>query len=204
MKNFKTKLISYLNPFINQLSEVSRTRLKKNPLRILDTKNEQEKQILKSAPKIEEFYTDDDKNYFLKVQQYINELESEKAKVIKYVRKLILENLPKGIKETMDWGMINYEIPLSTYPKTYNKKPLSVMSLAAQKHHFALYLHGVYCDKELYESFSKDVIDEVGKLDMGKSCLRFKKVELFPEETVSKVVKTITPKVYIECYERYK
>ena len=64
------------------------------------------------------------------VQQYINELESEKAKVIKYVRKLILENLPKGIQETMDWGMINYEIPLSTYPKTYNKKPLSVMSLA--------------------------------------------------------------------------
>ena len=74
------------------------------------------------------------------VQQYINELESEKAKVIRYVRKLILENLPKGIKETMDWGMINYELPLSTYPKTYNKKPLSVMSLAAQKHHFALYL----------------------------------------------------------------
>jgi hypothetical protein len=124
--------------------------------------------------------------------------------VIRYVRKLILENLPKGIKETMDWGMINYEIPLSTYPETYNKKPLSVMSLAAQKHHFALYLHGVYCDKELYESFTKDVIDEVGKLDMGKSCLRFKKVELFPEKTVSKVIKTITPQVYIECYERYK
>ena len=138
------------------------------------------------------------------VQQYINELESEKAKVIKYVRKLILENLPKGIQETMEWGMINYEIPLSAYPKTYNKKPLSVMSLAAQKHHYALYLHGVYCDKELYESFTEDVIDEVGKLDMGKSCLRFKKVELFPEKTVSKVIKTITPQVYIECYERYK
>ena len=138
------------------------------------------------------------------VQQYINELESEKSTVIRYVRKLILENLPKGIKETMDWGMINYEIPLSTYPETYNKKPLSVMSLAAQKHHFALYLHGVYCNKELYESFSKDVIDEVGKLDMGKSCLRFKKAELFPEKTVSKVIKIITPKVYIECYERYK
>jgi hypothetical protein len=56
----------------------------------------------------------------------------------------------------------------------------------------------------LYESFSKDVLDEVGKLDMGKSCLRFTKVELFPEKTVSKVIKTITPKVYIECYERYK
>ena len=73
--NFKIKLISYLDPFINQLSEVSQRRLKKNPLRILDTKNEQEKQILKSAPKIEEFYTNDDKNYFLKVQQYINDLD---------------------------------------------------------------------------------------------------------------------------------
>lgn len=138
------------------------------------------------------------------VQQYIKELESEKAKIVKYVRKLILKNLPNGIKETMDWGMINYEIPFSTYPKTYNKKPLSVMSLAAQKHHFALYLHGVYCDQDLYKSFSKKVVDEVGKVDLGKSCLRFKKLELFPKKTVAEVIKTITPKVYIECYERYK
>jgi len=121
------------------------------------------------------------------VQQYINELESEKAKVIRYVRKLILESLPKGIKETMDWGMINYELPLSTYPKTYNKKPLSVMSLAVQKHHFALYLHGVYCDKELYESFSKDVVDEVGKLDMGKSVYVLKKLSYFPKRLFLKL-----------------
>ena len=73
--NFKAELISYLNPFISELSAVSQKRLEKNPLRILDTKNEQEKQILKSAPRIEDFYTKDDKNYFLKVQQYIRDLK---------------------------------------------------------------------------------------------------------------------------------
>ena len=73
--NFRAELISYLNPFIRELSEISQRRLEKNPLRILDTKNEQEKQILKSAPKIEEFYTEEDKNYFLKVQQCIRDLK---------------------------------------------------------------------------------------------------------------------------------
>ena len=73
--NFRAELISYLSPFIRELSEISQRRLEKNPLRILDTKNEQEKQILKSAPKIEEFYTEEDKNYFLKVQQCIRDLK---------------------------------------------------------------------------------------------------------------------------------
>ncbi len=73
--NFKAELISYLSPFISELSEISQRRLEKNPLRILDTKNEQEKRILKSAPKIEEFYTQEDKNYFLKVQQYLRDLK---------------------------------------------------------------------------------------------------------------------------------
>ena len=138
------------------------------------------------------------------VQQYLKELEPEKRKVIKTVRQLIRNNLPKGIKETMDWGMINYEIPLKDYPITYNKKPLSVMSLAEQKQHFALYLHGVDCDDELFASLSIDAIKEVGKLDMGKSCLRFRRLADFPVETVTKVITTITPKVYIACYERFK
>ena len=73
--NFRAELISYLSPFIRELSEISQRRLEKNPLRILDTKNEQEKLILKSAPKIEEFYTEEDKNYFLKVQQCIRDLK---------------------------------------------------------------------------------------------------------------------------------
>ena len=73
--NFRAELISYLSPFISELSETSQRRLEKNPLRILDTKDEQEKRILKSAPKIEEFYTEEDKNYFLKVQQCIRDLK---------------------------------------------------------------------------------------------------------------------------------
>ena len=138
------------------------------------------------------------------VKEYLNELESEKANVILAVRKIILSNLPKGINETMDWGMINYEIPLETYPVTYNKKPLSVMSLAAQKHHYSLYLHGVYCDEKLHESFAKEAEKEIGKLNMGKSCLRFKDLSNFPKSSVEKVISKVTPEMYIKCYEKYK
>ena len=138
------------------------------------------------------------------VKEYLQELESEKANVIRAVRKIILRNLPKGIKETMDWGMINYEIPLETYPVTYNKKPLSVMSLAAQKHHYSLYLHGVYCDEKLHESFAKEAEKEIGKLNMGKSCLRFKDLSNFPKSSVEKVISKVTPEMYIKCYEKFK
>ena len=138
------------------------------------------------------------------VKEYLNELESEKANVIRAVRKIILSNLPKGINETMDWGMINYEIPLETYPVTYNKKPLSVMSLAAQKHHYSLYLHGVYCDEKLHESFAKEAEKEIGKLNMGKSCLRFKDLSNFPKSSVEKVISKLTPEMYIKCYEKFK
>ncbi len=138
------------------------------------------------------------------VKEYLNELESEKANVIRAVRKIILSNLPKGINETMDWGMINYEIPLETYPVTYNKKPLSVMSLAAQKHHYSLYLHGVYCDEKLHESFAKEAEKEIGKLNMGKSCLRFKDLSNFPKSSVEKVISKVTPEMYIKCYEKFK
>jgi len=138
------------------------------------------------------------------VKEYLNELESEKANVIRAVRKIILSNLPKGINETIDWGMINYEIPLETYPVTYNKKPLSVMSLAAQKHHYSLYLHGVYCDEKLHESFAKEAEKEIGKLNMGKSCLRFKDLSNFPKSSVEKVISKVTPEMYIKCYEKFK
>ena len=138
------------------------------------------------------------------VTQYIKELNTLDREIISTVRSLIQKNLPNGIKETMDWGMINYEIPLETYPITYNKKPLSVMSLAAQKHHYALYLHGVYCDEKLHESFAKEAENEIGKLNMGKSCLRFKDLSSFPKGSVEKVISKVTPEMYIKCYEKYK
>lgn len=138
------------------------------------------------------------------VEQYLRELEHDKAVVVKQIRKLILENLPLGIVETMNWGMINYEIPLTTYPKTYNKKPLSVISLAAQKNYFALYLHGVYCDENLHKLFLKEAQKEVGKLDMGKSCLRFKKIDKIPQKSLKKIIQTVTPDLYIKCYEKFK
>ena len=138
------------------------------------------------------------------VTQYLKELDKEKREIVSTVRDTLTKHLPKGIDETIDWGMINYEIPLSTFPITYNKKPLSVMALAAQKHHFALYLHGVYCDQQLETHFREDVIKEVGKINMGKSCLRFKSLEDFPFQAVVKVVKFVTAEKYSSFYTKIR
>ena len=76
------------------------------------------------------------------VNEYIKSLPPERAEVIQAVRKVILENLPKGYEEVINWGMISYEIPLKTYPTTYNKKPLLTAALAAQKNYYSLQLMG--------------------------------------------------------------
>ena len=78
------------------------------------------------------------------VDEYLDELSPEKRDVVSRVREVVLENLPEGYVESMNWGMISYEIPLATYPETYNGQPLSYMALAAQKRHYALYMMHVY------------------------------------------------------------
>src|SRR5690349_6776635 len=78
------------------------------------------------------------------VEEYLEELPAERRAVISTVRKVILNSLPKGYQETMNWGMISYEVPLSRYPTTYNGQPLAYAALAAQKNHYAVYLNGIY------------------------------------------------------------
>lgn len=135
------------------------------------------------------------------VEEYIEELPEYRREPIKEIRKLILDNLPDGYEETINWGMISYEIPLEKYPDTYNNQPLSYLGLAAQKNHNSLYLMPVYQDEELQEWLEEEFEKAGKKMDMGRSCLRFNMVTELPLEAIAKIVSHQTPDEFIATYE---
>jgi hypothetical protein len=135
------------------------------------------------------------------VQAYLDELPEGQREVVSRVRDLILTNLPEGYQESMNWGMITYEIPLERYPKTYNKQPLGYIALAAQKNHYALYLMGCYADSEQEVQLRQGFEQAGKKFDMGKSCLRFKKLEDLPFDVLAPVIASMTPDEFIAVYE---
>ena len=135
------------------------------------------------------------------VEDYLNELPKDRRQVISRVREVVLRNLPDGYEETMDWGMISYQVPLERYPHTYNEKPLTYLSLAAQKNHYALYLHGVYQDPEQVD-WLQDQFEQAGKgLDIGKSCLRFRRLDGLPLKVIGEIVARTAPEGFIATYE---
>jgi hypothetical protein len=101
------------------------------------------------------------------VDEYLKQLPDEDRKVLSAVRRVVRANLPKGYEEAMANGMIGYGIPLSRYPKTYNKQPLSYVALAAQKNHYAVYLMCAYMDPEQMKALEDGFRDAGKKLDMG-------------------------------------
>ena len=111
------------------------------------------------------------------VEQYISELPPERKQAIDKVRQIVLENLPEGYEETMNWGMICYEVPLKTYPNTYNKKPLMYAAMASQRNHMAVYLSGIYISEKEREDFEKAYRATGKRCDVGKSCVRFRKLD---------------------------
>jgi hypothetical protein len=135
------------------------------------------------------------------VDQYLAELPEERRGVMTAMRKLIRKNLPRGYVESMNWGMICYEIPLKQYPDTYNGQPLIYVALAAQKNKYSLYLTGTYAsvgkDEELRAAFKA----AGKKLDMGKSCVRFGSLDDLELEAIAKAIASTPPKRYIELYE---
>ena len=136
------------------------------------------------------------------VSEYLQDLPAEKREVVAKVRSVILENLPEGYRETMNWGMIAYEVPLARYPNTYNKKPLLYMALAAQKNHFAVYATGVYMNPD-GEAWVRSEFEKAGKsVDMGKSCIRFKKLEDLPLDVIGKIAGERSLDAFLEAYER--
>jgi hypothetical protein len=135
------------------------------------------------------------------VEEYLAELSEDRRAVVAQVRQMILDHLPLGYRESMNWGMITYEIPLEDYPDTYNGQPLGYIALAAQKHYYSLYLLGVYADSE-QEAVLRKAYAEAGKrLDIGKSCLRFRKLDDLLMEPVAEIVAGTPPEAMIARYE---
>lgn len=136
------------------------------------------------------------------VEEYISELPEERINDIKAVRILIIENLPKGYVETMQYGMITYVIPIDRYPNTYNGLPLGYISLASQKNYMALYLMNVYSNKEIESNFKNRYIASGKKLDMGKSCVRFKKLKDLPLDLIGETIAMTSVDDFISVYEK--
>lgn len=135
------------------------------------------------------------------VEEYLAELPEDRRAVVAAVRDLVLRHLPAGYVEEMGFGMICYNVPLREYPQTYNKQPLCYAGLAAQKRHYALYLMNVYQDGE-EERRLRDAFAAAGlKLDMGRSCLRFRRLDDLVLDAVGAAVARTPPPAFIAQYE---
>jgi uncharacterized protein YdhG (YjbR/CyaY superfamily) len=139
------------------------------------------------------------------VQEYIEALPEDRKPVIEKLREVILANLPDGFEEQISYGMISYVVPLSRYPQGYHVKkgePLPFISLASQKNYLALYHMGLYGNPKLEEWFVKEYAEQVPtKLDMGKSCIRFKNPDHIPYDLIAELCQKITVDEYIDAYE---
>ncbi|MEM9415692.1 MAG: DUF1801 domain-containing protein [Planctomycetota bacterium] len=136
--------------------------------------------------------------------QYLKELPEDRRKAISKLRSVIKKNLPKGIEEGIQYGMIGYFVPHKLYPNGYHcdpKQPLPFASIASQKNHMALYTMTVYSDPKINKWFTKAWKDAGHKLDMGKSCIRFKKIEDVPLDVVAELFTKVDVKQYIQMYE---
>jgi Domain of unknown function (DU1801) len=139
------------------------------------------------------------------VNQYLASLDPEKRAVLQVLRKAIKSNLPIGFDETITSGMIGYVVPLKTYPAGYHatpNTPLALVSIAAQKNFFAMYHMGLYGSKPLLQWWTKAYATaDVGKLDMGKSCVRWKSAAKIPFTLVGKLATKLTPTQWVAIYE---
>ncbi len=145
------------------------------------------------------------KNTVQTVDEYIKNLPDKHKQALIELRNIINKNLPEGYEETMQYGMITYVVPLYLYPSGYRGNrdtPLPFISIASQKHHIAIYHMGIYVDADLSKWFETEFRKlSQKKLDMGKSCIRFKKPEDIPIDLIGKLVTRMTPARWIEIYE---
>lgn len=135
------------------------------------------------------------------VDDYLAALPDDRRAAISAVRDVINEHLPEGYVESMDWGMIAWQIPLTSHPDTYNGKPLCYVSLASQKNHMAVYLMGLYTDPSDETWFRQQYADQGLKPDMGKSCVRFKRLQDLPLDVLGAAVARVPPAELISRLE---
>ncbi|MEO5909811.1 MAG: DUF1801 domain-containing protein [Pelobium sp.] len=137
--------------------------------------------------------------------QYVEQLPQERQEPINHLRNVIMQNLPGDFIETISYGMIGYVIPHSIYPGGYHcdpRLPLPFMNIASQKNFIAVYHMGVYADDSLLNWFLEEYPKHTtAKLDMGKSCMRFKKLELIPFDLIGELASKMTAEKWIETYE---
>jgi uncharacterized protein YdhG (YjbR/CyaY superfamily) len=138
-------------------------------------------------------------------EEYISKVPEDRKQAMSKLRQTILKNLPKGFAEGMNYNMIGYFVPHSVYPAGYHcdpKQPLPFMNIASQKNFIAFYHMGMYANKKLLDWYTKEYQKHCNKkLDMGKSCLRFKKVEDIPYKLIGELTKKMSASEWIEIYE---
>jgi len=139
-------------------------------------------------------------------EEYIQEIPVERQAAFKKLRAVIKKNLPKGFKEGMGYGMMGWDVPHSIYPAGYHcnpKAPLPFMGIASQKNFIAVYHMGVYADPKLLKWFQEaHAKASPKKIDMGKSCIRYKKPEDIPFDLIGELASKITPAEWIATYEK--
>jgi uncharacterized protein YdhG (YjbR/CyaY superfamily) len=134
-------------------------------------------------------------------EEYLAILPPEGAAVVARIRDLVNASLPSDYVERMSWGMIGWEVPLEVYSDTYNKQPLAFAGLAAQKNHYALYLNCIQASEERTQRLSAAFAAAGKKLDMGKSCIRFKRAEDLAEDALAKAIASVPLESFIAEYE---
>lgn len=139
------------------------------------------------------------------VKEYLDHLPDDRKQAMEELRSVIVKNLPEGFKEQMSYGMITYVVPHSIYPSGYHcdpKQALPFLSIASQKNFIAVYHMGIYADPELLKWFTEEYPKHSkAKLDMGKSCIRFKKPDQIPFKLIGQLAKKIKVKDWIRKYE---
>lgn len=140
------------------------------------------------------------------VKEYLEQLPEDRKLAMTELRNVVAKNLPKGFKEEMSYGMIGFVVPHSKYPDGYHcnpELPLPFMNIASQKNFIAVYHMGVYSDPKLLKWFTEEYARQSkAKLDMGKSCIRFKKPNQIPFKLIGQLASKITPDQWIEFYEK--
>ena len=135
------------------------------------------------------------------IRAYLAGLPDDRALILRELRKTILSNLPAGFTEQFEQGLLSYVIPLSTYPKTYNGQPLLLAAIASQKSFVTLYLMAVYGDTKLEAWFKDSYARSGNRLDMGKSCVHFRKADDIPHGVIGEAIAKVSVKQYIRIYE---
>ena len=135
------------------------------------------------------------------VEEYLAGLPDDRREIVSRVRDTINAHLPDGYVEQLDWGMISWVVPLEDYPDTYNGKPLAYAALASQKNHLSVYLMGLYTDGPDESWFREQYAERGLRLDMGKSCVRFKRLDQLPLDVLGGAIERIPVGEFIARYE---